>query len=122
MSRQNRPSGAGTLPWRILRKWRSSASAVENSNFFLELAAEVVTLHFEIVSSLKIQPEAVAGPEVARQPERGVSRNSSRAVHDLVDTARGHADVLRHAVLKDAERLEKIGGQHFAGVDGCQLT
>lgn len=98
------------------------AGAVENSNFFRKAGAEHVSLLLEIESSLEVEPEPLARPEVTGEPQCRIGAHRSLAVHDLVDAARRYRNVLREAVLRDAEWLEEVGVQHFARVDGRQFS
>ena len=111
---------------RIHRSLASSndtlAGTVENANFFRKAGAEYVTLLFEIEPGLEVEPEPLARPEVSREPQRRIGANCPLAVHDLVDAARGHRNILREAVLRDTERLKKVGVQYFAGVNRGQFS
>jgi hypothetical protein len=46
----------------------------------------MVLLELKVVTGLQVEPEPVAGAEVAGQPERGVGGNPTLAVDDLVDS------------------------------------
>lgn len=98
------------------------AGAVEDSNFFREARTERVALLFEIESSLEVEPEPLARPEVTREPQRSIGAHRSLAVHDFVDAARRYRNVLREPVLREAEWLEEVGVQHFAGVNGSEFS
>ena len=111
---------------RIHRSLASSndtlGGAVENANFFRKAGAEYVTLLFEIEPGLEVEPEPLARPEVTREPPRRIGAHRPLAVHDLVDAARRHRNILREAVLRDTERLKKVGVQYFAGVNRGQFA
>lgn len=94
----------------------SRLRARERANL-LEDAAQTITLHLKVVAPLQVHPETLRGPEVAGQPQRSVRANPSRAVHDLVDTARRHADRDRKPVLGDAQRPEVLLVEDLPGVD-----
>jgi hypothetical protein len=72
---------------------------------FVECRAESVPCDLDVVTVLEVQPEALAGPEVPREPQGGVGGDAPFAVDDLVDSARGNADRYRQAMLSDLERL-----------------
>ena len=85
----------------------------------------MVTFDLEIVPRLKIQPEAIIRAEVARGPERRVSRDGPGPVDNLIDPARRHTDVFGDAILREPERLEKVEREDLAGVDcarACDWT
>jgi len=69
----------------------------------LESVTEMILLHLQVVAGLEIEPEAVAGAEVAGQAERGVSGHSPRAMHDLVDPTRRHPNVDGKSMLSHPE-------------------
>ena len=84
------------------------ARAVENANLLFELGAQTVTLYLEIVARLEVEPEAVTGPEVASQPERGICGDGACAVDNLIDASRGHTDVFGEPILRNPQRLEEV--------------
>ena len=49
----------------------------------------MVTLHFEIIARLEIEPEAIAGAEVPSEAQRGIGADRASAVDDFVDPAGG---------------------------------
>ena len=73
--------GVGPVLSRTLARRSARASAVENSNFLLELRAEMIALHLEIVARLQIEPEAVTGPEIPGEAKRCI-RRKRRACHE----------------------------------------
>ena len=58
-------------------------------------------LRHQMEAGLEVGPEPVAGAEVAREPQRGVCRDSALAVDDLVDPAGWDADGDGEPVLGD---------------------
>ena len=58
-----------------------------------------VALGLEFEPNLKVEPEALGGAEVPREPKRGVSGDAALAEDDLVDTPGGNTNVLGQAVL-----------------------
>ena len=95
---------------------------LEDGDFLLEAVTESFALNFEIVVRLKIQPELLSRPEVAAEPQRGVGRDGSRSMHDLVDTSWRDADVLGQAILGQTERFQEILQEDFTRVDRVQLA
>ena len=61
---------------------RSLASAVENSNFLLELRPEMIALNLQVVARLQVEPEAVTGTEIASETERRVRRDGAGAMNN----------------------------------------
>jgi hypothetical protein len=53
----------------------------QDLHFAAQLVAEPVLLDLEIVAGLEVQPEALQGPEVTRQPRCGIRRH--RACREL---------------------------------------
>ena len=100
----------------------SLASPVENSNFLFKASPEVIALDLEVIAGLEIEPEPIARPEVACEAQCRVSANGPRAMHDLIDPSSGHTDILGEPVLRQAQGLEKVGGEDFAGMNGCELA
>src|SRR5438067_13412162 len=77
----------------------------------------MIAFDLQIISSLEVEPEAIARPEVPSEPERRIGGDGSRPVHNLIDAARGHTNVLSQSVLRNTERLEKIEREYFARMD-----
>jgi hypothetical protein len=97
------------------RLQRSLASAVENSDFLLELGAEVIALDLQIEPCLQVEPEPVTGPKIPGQAERRIRGDRASTMHDLIDAASRHADVLGEAILRNAQWLENVERQDLAG-------
>jgi len=85
------------------------AGSVKDDDFLLESVTKPIALDLEIVARLKIQPKALAGPEVTSKSQGGVGRDGALAVHNLIDSPWRHADVMRKPILGELERLQKIG-------------
>ena len=84
--------------------------------------AQRATRILEVVVGLQTQPEAFAGAEGSRQPQRGVGADPAFAENDLVDAARWHVGRARQRVLAERHWLEKILQQDLTGVDVGQLV
>jgi hypothetical protein len=99
-----------------------SASMRENSHLFRQSGSEMIPLHLEVVAGLEIQPEPIARAEIPRQTQGAIRADGPGAVHDLVDPSRRHTDIPSQPVLGQAQRLEKIRREDFAGMYGIQLS
>ena len=66
---------------------------------------DAVALGLEFESNLKVEPEALGGAEVPRQPKGGVSSNAPLAEDDLVDTPAWNTNVLGQTVLAETVGL-----------------
>lgn len=80
-----------------------------------------VALGLEFESNLEVEPEALGGAEVPREPKRGVSGDAALAEDDLVDTPGGNTNVLGQAVLAESVGLQELGQEDFARMDRCEL-
>lgn len=80
-----------------------------------------VALGLELEPNLKVEPEALGGAEVPRQPKSGVSGDAALAEDDLVDTPGGNTNVLGQAVLAESVGFQELGQEDLAGMDGCEL-
>jgi hypothetical protein len=69
---------------------------------------KVVTLEFEVVPRLQVDPEAFTCAEEPCEPKCSVRADPALAVDDLVDPARRNADRDRQTVLGDPERLQEV--------------
>jgi hypothetical protein len=54
--------------------------------------------------------------------EGSIRADRPLAMHDLVDSARRHADIFRQLILADPEWLQKFFEQHFTRMDRWQLV
>src|SRR6266542_6079370 len=98
----------------------SSARALQNPNFPRQAMSKPIALYLKIEARLEVEPEAFRRAEEPRQAQSRVGRDRSLTVHDLVDPAGRHAEVLRQTILSKAERLQKILVQHFARMHRTQ--
>src|SRR6266540_4838612 len=98
----------------------SSARALQNPNFPRQAMSKPIALYLKIEARLEVEPEAFRRAEEPRQAQSRVGRDRSLTVHDLVDPAGRHAEVLRQTILSQAERLQKILVQHFARMHRTQ--
>ena len=80
-----------------------------------------VTLGLEFESNLKVEPEALGGAEVSREPKSGVRSDATLAEDDLVHTPSRDTNVLGQAVLSETVGLKELGQEDFARMDGCEL-
>ena len=64
-----------------------------------------VALGLEFEPNLEVEPEALGGAEVPREPKSGVGRDAALAEDYLVDTPAGNTNVLGQAVLAETVRL-----------------
>jgi hypothetical protein len=94
----------------------------ENSHFFRQSSSEMISLHLEVVAGLQIQPKPITRAKIPRQPQGTICADGPGAMHDLVDPSRRHTDIPGQPVLGQAQRLEKIRREHFAGMYGIQLS
>lgn len=72
--------------------------------------------------SLKIQPEAIAGPEVGGEAQGRVGGDGALAVNDLVDPPCRNADVKGQPVLADPQRRQKLLGQDLSRMNRRQTS
>jgi hypothetical protein len=100
----------------------SLASLVQNSNFLCESCAEMIAFDLEIIACLKVEPETIAGPEVAGESQCGVRTDGPRAMDYLIDAPGWYADILGQAILRHAQGLEEIGGEDLARMNWCDFA
>src|SRR6478672_2899227 len=98
------------------------AGAVENADLLREARAEVIALDLEVIARLEIQPKAIAGAEVAREPKGRIGGDGACSVDDLVDAAGRDADVVGQPVLRNTKGLEEIGGEDFTRMNRSQFA
>jgi len=98
------------------------ASMRENSHLFRQSGSEMIALHLEVVACLQIEPKPITRAKIPRQPQGTICGDGPGAMHDLVDSSRRHTDIPGQPVLGQAERLEKIRREDFAGMYGVQLA
>ncbi len=96
--------------------------AIENADLFREARAKMIPLNLKVIARLEVQPKAIASAEVACEPKGRIRGDGARPVDDLVDATGRDADIVGHTVLRDAERLEEIGGEDFARMNRGQFT
>lgn len=77
-------------------------------NFLVQSIGQRIACRFKLVSCLEIHPELGFHAEEAPQPQRGVGRDASFSVNNLIDATRWHTDGLSHTVLADLHWFEKI--------------
>lgn len=77
------------------------------------LRAQCAPRLLQIVVGLQAHPEALAGAERGRQPDRAVGADAALAQHALVDAAWRHARGARQGVLADAQRGQELLQQDF---------
>lgn len=80
-----------------------------------------VSLGLELEANLEVEPEAIGGAEIPREPKRRVSGDAALAEDDLVDTPSRDTNVLGQAVLAESVGLKELGQEDFARMDGCKL-
>lgn len=83
-------------------------------NLGFQSLAQAVFLKIEIVPGLKVQPEEIRSTKEFRQTKSGVGGDGSLTLHNLVDSACGHARILREPVLSYTKRTEKLLGKDLA--------
>ena len=98
-----------------------SACPAQYGHFLSQPTAQAIILDLQVVPGLKIQPKPGRRAEVAREPESRIGRDTSVSVHDLVDPARRNAQVPRHPVLRELERLQELLEQDLSRVNRGQL-
>jgi len=104
---------ASTTCCRSRRSGRSRSTNV-HVHFSTQFFTQAVFLDFEIVSSLQVEPESVAGPEEPGESKRCIRGDSAPAVHDPIDAARRNADVFSHAVPAYAHGGQELLQQNLA--------
>ena len=82
---------------------RNDALAGFTGSDLLQLPSEFFFGDLLVVVSLEVQPY-IGGPfEIAGEAQRGIDRDRTLALHDLVDAAGWNADVLGDALLNQGE-------------------
>ena len=76
----------------------------------------------ELVTALQVDPELRRGAEVLRESQRGICGDPPLAVHDLVDSARRHADRHGELVLRDPKPSMKSSMRTSPGWIGSILS
>lgn len=84
----------------------------------IEHGAELILLVFKVIAGLEIDPESLARAEVLGESQRGVRRDPSLAMDDLINPARRHSDLHCQAVLCHSKGDEKVLQKNFARMDG----
>jgi hypothetical protein len=97
---------------------RESDSGTHEWLDLLEDGCQAVTFDFDVVAVLEVQPKALSGLEVPREPQGRVGADAPLAMDDLVDAPRWDADRHGKPVLGDLQRLQVLLHQHLSGVDG----
>jgi hypothetical protein len=98
------------------------ASSRKNTHFLCQSRAKVISLNFQIIPRLQIQPKPLARAKIARQTQGGIRADRPAAMHDLVDATGRHAEIAGEAILRKPERLEKVCREHLARMNGTQLS
>lgn len=75
-----------------------------------------------VIAGLQIQPDLGRPLEVAGEAQGGVRRDGAFALHDFIDAARRHADVMGETVFGQTKRREKILAENFTGMNGSVLS
>ena len=118
--RQRRASAAKRSPLHA-GLGHGSTGLRQDRNLMSDACPGAVALGLEFEPNLEVEPEALGGAEVPREPKSGVSGDAALAEDDLVDTPSGNTNVLGQAVLAETVRLEELGQEDFARMDGCEL-
>ncbi len=93
----------------------------QDRNLLSDARPRAFALGLQLEPNLEVEPEALGGAEVPREPKSGVSGEAALAEDDLVDTPGGNANVPGQAVLAETVGLQELGQEDFAGMDGCAL-
>jgi hypothetical protein len=70
---------------------------------------------------LKIEPDFGGPLEIPGEAQGGVRGDGALSFDDLIDAARGNADVLRNAVFGQSQWQEEVFAENFSGVNGGVL-
>lgn len=84
------------------------------------MQAQSVAFDLQVIARLHVQPELRRGAEVPAESQRRVGRDPTLAVHDLIDTARRHGQIVGQPVLRERQRLKELrghGGRHHSSAD-----
>jgi len=95
--------------------WAAAVSAI------LPMQEQRAPRFFQIMVSLQSEPEPLGRSERSGQSDSGIRRHAALGEHDFVDPTRRHARRTRERVLADAQRLQELGEEHFAGMNVGQL-
>ena len=79
--------------------------AFQHFNFFFNTAFKPVFFPLEIITGLKVKPEALRKTEIARKSECCISSDRPFSMHYFVDTTGGHVDVFGKPVLGNIQRF-----------------
>lgn len=90
-------------------------------NFSLQPVTKPILLNLDVISNLKIQPEALAHAEEMRQAKRSISAYRPLSMNDLVDTTSWYPDFFGKPILAQAHRLQKLLKEDFSGMYGWKL-
>ncbi len=101
--------------------WIPTESEWYKAAYYQPAAAGGLLCRLAVVVCLQIQPHFSGPCEIAGKAQGGVCGDGAIALHDLIDAARGHADVPREAVFRKTERQKKILAQNFTGMNGGVL-
>ena|SRR5436309_12707615 len=82
----------------------------------IQPVTETILLDFEIISNLKVQPEALTQAKETRQAKSGVSTDRPLSMNDLVDTTSRHPDILGEPILAQAHWSQKFLEQDLSGM------
>ena len=79
----------------------------------------MIALDLEVIARLKVQPEAIAGAEVAGEPKGRIGGDGAGPVDDLVDAAGRDADVVGQTVLETPSGSRKSAARTSPGWIGA---
>jgi hypothetical protein len=65
----------------------------------------MVTLKFEVITGLQVDPESIARRKEPREPQRGIRTDPTLTVDDLINPSGRDPNRNRETVLGNAERL-----------------
>jgi hypothetical protein len=94
----------------------------QRADFTIKPFAELVFGNIKVILGLQSHPELRRVPEEAREAQSSIGSEGALAKHDLIDTARVHADVNGKAVLAQVHRFDEFLQQHFTRMDGGKFV
>jgi len=82
--------------------------------FTVDTITQLSFSDFKVITNLQPQPDRRTCTKVTRQAHGGIYGNCTLTIHNLADTNRCNADIVRQTILTQAERFHEVLEQNFA--------
>ena len=76
----------------------------------------------ELVAHLQVHLEPRGRTEVAREPHRGIGRNSPLPVNNFIDTTGWNTDSDGELILRNSEALDEVLHENFTRVNRSNFS